>query len=135
MATVWPVQPGLEFTALVLFLLVVLPILGPGRFSVDYHLKNPRPNRLHPMTESEEAFARRAVRRKGLFLKLSVASLIVAAGLVVLYSIFWWRDHSYPVGPRSVIILLVLLNARQNLRQYRYAGVLEQLLPPEETPR
>jgi hypothetical protein len=34
------------------------------------------------MTESEEAFARRAVRRKGLFLKLSVASLIVAAGLV-----------------------------------------------------
>lgn len=85
------------------------------------------------MTESEEAFARRAVRRKGLFLKLSVASLIVAAGLVVLYSIFWWRDHSYPVGPRAVIILLILLNARQNLRQYRYAGVLEQLLAPEAT--
>ena len=69
------------------------------------------------MTESEEAFARRAVRRKGLFLKLSVASLIVAAGLVVLYSIFWWRDHNYAVGPRAVIILLILLNARQNLRQ------------------
>jgi len=89
----------------------------------------------HPMTDSEEAFARRAVRRKGLFLKLSVASLIVAAGLVVLYSIFWSRDHSYPVGPRAVIILLILLNARQNLRQYRYAGVLEQLLPPDVTPR
>ena len=93
------------------------------------------PNRLQGMTEAEEAFARRAVRRKGLFLKLSVASLIVAAGLVVLYSIFWWRDHSYPVGPRAVIILLILLNARQNLRQYRYAGVLEQLLPPGATPR
>jgi hypothetical protein len=116
--------------------LVVLLIWGPGRFSGDYYLKNvPRPNRLHPMTESEEAFARRAVRRKGLFLKLSVASLIVAAGLVVLYSIFWWRDHSYPVGPRAVIILLILLNARQNLRQYRYAGVLEQLLPPDATLR
>ena len=87
------------------------------------------------MTESQEAFARRAVRRKGLFLKLSVASLIVAAGLVVVYSIFWWRDHSYAVGPRAVIILLILLNARQNLRQYRYAGVLEQLLPFEATPR
>ena len=87
------------------------------------------------MTESEEAFVRRAIHRKGLFLKLSVASLIVAAGLVVLYSIFWWRDHSYPVGPRAVIILLVLLNARQNLRQYRYAGVLEQLVPPEAIPR
>jgi hypothetical protein len=87
------------------------------------------------MTESEEAFARRAVRRKTLFLKLSVASLIVAAGLVVLYSILWWRDHSYSVGPRAVIILLIVLNARQNLRQYRYAGVLEQLLPSEATPR
>ena len=87
------------------------------------------------MTTSEEAFARRAVRRKELVLKLSVASLIVAAGLVVLFSIFWWRDHSYPVGPRAVILLLILLNARQNLRQYSYAGVLEQLLPPESTPR
>ena len=87
------------------------------------------------MTESEEAFARRAVRRKGLFLKLSVAGLIVAAGLVVLYSFFWWRDHSYSVGPRAVIILLVLLNARQNLRQYRYAGVLEQLLPRDAIAR
>ena len=46
------------------------------------------------MTESQEAFARPAVRRKGLFLQLSVVSLIVAAGLVVLYSILWWRDQS-----------------------------------------
>ncbi len=74
------------------------------------------------MTDSEDAFARRAVRRKGLFLKLSVASLIVAAGLVVLYSTFWWRDHSYAVGPRAVIILLILLNARQNLRQVQVRG-------------
>jgi hypothetical protein len=82
------------------------------------------------MTQSEEAFARRAVRRKGLFLKLSVASVIVAAGLVALYSTLWLRDHTYPVGPRAVIVLLILLNARQNLRQYKYAGVLERLLPP-----
>jgi hypothetical protein len=99
------------------------------------HEKMVRADRLRSMTESEEAFARRAVRRKLLFLKLSVASLIVAAGLVVLYSTFWLRDHSYPVGPRGVIVLLILLNARQNLRQYRYAGVLEQLLPAEPTPR
>ena len=31
---------GLEFTALVLFLLVVLLIWGPGRWSVDHYLKN-----------------------------------------------------------------------------------------------
>ena len=72
------------------------------------------------MTESEEAFARRAVRRKVLFLR-------------ILYSTLWWRDHSYPVGPRAVIVLLILLNARQNLRQYRYAGVLEQILPSKPT--
>ena len=34
---------GLEFTALVLFLLIVLLIWGPGRFSVDHYLKNAPP--------------------------------------------------------------------------------------------
>ena len=34
---------GLEFTALVLFLLCVLLIWGPGRWSVDYYLKNAPP--------------------------------------------------------------------------------------------
>ena len=82
------------------------------------------------MTESERAFALAAIRRKRLFLTLSRVSLVVAAGLVILYTSFWWRDHSYPVGPRAVIVLLILLNARQNLRQYKYARVLEHLLRP-----
>ena len=34
---------GLEFTALVLFLLIVLLIWGPGRWSVDSYLKNAPP--------------------------------------------------------------------------------------------
>jgi uncharacterized membrane protein YphA (DoxX/SURF4 family) len=34
---------GLEFTALVLFLLCMLLIYGPGRWSVDYYLKNAPP--------------------------------------------------------------------------------------------
>lgn len=87
------------------------------------------------MTESEDRFARRAVRRKRLFYGLSVAGLAVAASLTVLYAVLWWRNPAFPVGPRAVIILLVLLNARQNLRQYRFAGVLEQTLPPEAPPR
>jgi hypothetical protein len=82
------------------------------------------------VTESERAFALAAIRRKRLFLTLSRVSLVVAAGLVILYTSFWWRDHSYPVGPRAVIVLLILLNARQNLRQYKYARVLEHLLRP-----
>ena len=87
------------------------------------------------MTESEALFARRAVRRKRLFLGLSVAGLAVSAFLIVLYSFLWWSRPGYPIGPRAVIVLLVLLNARQNLRQYRYAGLLERLLPPETAPR
>ena len=46
------------------------------------------------MTESERAFALAAIRRKRLFLTLSRASLVVAAGLVMLYASFWWHDHS-----------------------------------------
>jgi hypothetical protein len=80
------------------------------------------------MTEAEERFALRAVRRKRLFLGLSIAGLSIAAALVVLYGFLWWRDRSFPVGPRAVIVLLVLLNARQNLRQYRYALLLEELM-------
>lgn len=80
------------------------------------------------MTDADERFAARAVRRKGLFLGLSVAGLVVALALSVLYTILKWRDPAFPVVPRAVIILLVLLNARQNLRQYRYARVLEGLM-------
>ena len=77
------------------------------------------------MTEAEERFALRAIRRKRLFLGLSIAGLTIAAALCVLYGFFWWRDPSFPIGPRMVIVLLVLLNARQNLRQYKYARLLE----------
>jgi hypothetical protein len=63
-------------------------------------------------------------------LALSIAGLAIAAGLAVLTTIFRWRDPHYPVGPRAVIVLLILLNARQNLRQYRYARILAELAPP-----
>jgi hypothetical protein len=33
--------------------------------------------------------------------------------------------------PQGTLDLLILLNARQNLRQYKYARVLEHLLRPE----
>jgi uncharacterized membrane protein YphA (DoxX/SURF4 family) len=36
---------GLEFTALVLFLLIILLIWGPGKLSVDHHLKTTGPPR------------------------------------------------------------------------------------------
>ena len=78
---------------------------------------------------SESAFARRALRRKPLFLGLSIFGIAVALGLTGYYT--WRRLHDplFPVAARAVIVVLVLLNARQNLRQYRYATVLGKVLP------
>ena len=77
----------------------------------------------------ESAFAARAVRRKRLFLALSVAGLGAAAAYTVLCVVLKKINPAFEVGPRAVIVLLVLLNARQNLRQYRYACVIEKILP------
>jgi len=81
------------------------------------------------LTETERAFVARALRRRRLFLALSVIGVIIAAGLAVYYT---WRklhDPAFALGARMVIVVLVLLNARQNLRQYRFAGILEKLQP------
>ena len=82
------------------------------------------------MTDAETRFAARALRRKRLFLVLSIAGLVIAVGLSVYYAFRAATDPSFPIGPRAVIVVLILLNARQNLRQYRFAGILEQVLPP-----
>jgi hypothetical protein len=81
------------------------------------------------LDSGESAFAARAVRRKRLFLTLSVAGLAVAVAYTGL--IVWLKKHDpgKDIGPRVVIVLLVLLNARQNLRQYRYACLIEKILP------
>ena len=35
-------------------------------------------------------------------------------------------DPAAPTGIRIALVVLILLNARQNLRQYRFAGILEK---------
>jgi len=85
------------------------------------------------MTEADRRFALRAIRRKRLFLGLSIAGLVIAFALTVLYGVLWWRNPAFPIAPRAVIVLLVLLNARQNLRQYKYARLLDGFMG--EVPR
>jgi hypothetical protein len=90
-----------------------------------------------PLTDAELRFAERAVRRRRLFLILSIASVVIAVGLAAFYAYRKLTDPAYPVGARAVVVLLILLNARMNLRQYRYAGVLGQLLhapTPDRSP-
>ena len=77
---------------------------------------------------SERAFADRAIRRKRLFLILSNVSIAVALLLAFVYGYERFLDPSFAIGPRAVIILLILLNARQNLRQHKYAAILEKLI-------
>jgi hypothetical protein len=79
------------------------------------------------LTESEIKFAGRAVRRGRLFLALACAGVAIALALSVFYGYRRWTDPGFPAGPRAVIVLLILLNARQNLRQYRYASLLRKL--------
>jgi hypothetical protein len=82
-----------------------------------------------PMSDAERAFAARAIRRKDLFRKISNISIAVAALLAVVYGYERLHDPAFSLAPRAVIILLILLNARQNLRQHKYAAILEKLVP------
>ena len=91
---------------------------------------------MEPMlTDSERRFVERALRRKRLFLALAIAGVAIAGGLSIFYTYRKLTDPSFPIGPRAVIVLLILLNSRQNLRQYRYAAVLERCGPRISRPR
>ena len=79
------------------------------------------------LNDVERAFAARAVRRKEVFRVLSLAGIAIAAGLALFYGWERLHDPSFPLAPRLVLIVLILLNARQNLRQHKYAALLEKL--------
>jgi len=79
------------------------------------------------LSAGELRFARRAVRRTRLSRAISIAGLVVAVLLAVYYTGNHLQHPEFRLGPPAVIVLLVLLNARQNLRQYRHARTLEKL--------
>ncbi len=80
------------------------------------------------MTDSELRFAKRAIRRKRLFLALSVTSVVVGLSLASLYVWQYATQPGFTPGIHFVLVLLILLMARQNLRQYYYAKILEKLI-------
>jgi len=84
---------------------------------------------------SELRFARTAIRRKRVYLVLSIVGLSVAAAYAVHVALRRAADPSYPVGVRIALMVLILLNARGQLRQYRYAGILEKTLEGEDIRR
>ena len=78
-------------------------------------------------TDTQQRSVERAVRRKKLFLVLSIVGTVIAVVLAAYYGFRRLNDPTYPIGPRAVIIILILLNSRQNLRQYRFASFIEDL--------
>ena len=76
-------------------------------------------------TDAQQRFIARAVRRKKLFLALSIVGIVIAVVLAAYYGFRRLNDPTYPIGPRAVTVVLILLNARQNLRQYRFAAFIE----------
>ena len=79
------------------------------------------------ITEADRRFAERAIRRRRLFLALSWIGIVVAALLAGYYAHRRYTDPDFPLGVRMALVVLILLNARQNLRQYKFATVLAAL--------
>ncbi|HET9299373.1 MAG TPA: hypothetical protein VFO11_05470 [Candidatus Polarisedimenticolaceae bacterium] len=76
------------------------------------------------MTAPDSRFADRAIRRRPLFLALSWIGIAVALLLAGYYAYRRYEDPTFPIGVRVALVTLILLNARQNLRQYKFATLL-----------
>jgi len=76
-------------------------------------------------TDTQQRFVERALRRKKLFLAISIVGMVIAVVLAAYYGFRRLNDPTFPIGPHAVIVVLILLNSRQNLRQYRFASFIE----------
>ncbi len=83
---------------------------------------------MNPRDASSDRFVRTAVRRKKLFLILSATGVAIGLGLAAWFGYRRWAEPNAPTALHFVVVVLILLNARANLRQYRFAGALERLL-------
>jgi hypothetical protein len=76
---------------------------------------------------AELEFAHKAIKREVLFFRLSMLGVFI--GLFVLLTSILRGVTGEPWAPTFVVSILVLLNARQNLRQSKYARVLSKVVP------
>ena len=77
------------------------------------------------LSPREHRLVARAVRNKRVFVVLSILGVLAGAGFAAYFA---WGGTYDSATLRVVVVVLILLNARSNLRQYRYARVLERLI-------
>jgi hypothetical protein len=80
----------------------------------------------------EVEFAHKAIKREVLFFRLSMLGVFI--GLFVLLASVLRGLAGDPWAPTFVVSILVLLNARQNLRQAKYARILGKVVPKSVEP-
>jgi len=76
------------------------------------------------LLDGEEVFVERCIRRQSVFLILSAIGVVVGLGLAIWWSVDGKTGHAL----EFVVVILILLNARNQLRQWRYAKALERLI-------
>jgi hypothetical protein len=79
-----------------------------------------------PINDKDTRFVAQAIRRERLFLVLMAVGLVVGVGLLAWSAGAAVQGESWSV--RFVLAILVLLNARGNLRQAKYARILRELV-------
>ena len=77
------------------------------------------------MTESDARFVSAALRREGVFRVVMIVGVVIGLGLMGLSVYRGFSGSEW--GSTFVVAILVLLNARQNLRQCKYARILRVL--------
>jgi len=80
------------------------------------------------LTNYERKLALKAIQRKKLFLAISITSVIIGSGLAIFYSWEAYTQPNFDIGIHFALVILIFLNARQNLRQYNYAKILEMVI-------
>ena len=77
------------------------------------------------VTDTQQRFVERALGHRKLFLAMSIVGTVIAVVLTAYYGFRRFNDPTFSIAPRAVIVVLILLNSRQNLRQYRFASFIE----------
>jgi len=77
------------------------------------------------LTNYERKLATNTIRRKLIFLSLSIISVVIGFGLAVFYTWEAFTQPGFDIGIHFVLVVLIFLNASQHLRQYNFAKMPE----------